>query len=491
MNRIQHRSLHRNRVRLLAAIVMMIIGSALAATAETQRVLLVAVDGRGEVERNLSGASIDVFANGRRIESFTLERRLSSPDSPTRRVNFLIFDTLSTTHRWLSQAKAIAEQLLSASAGGEFLLLSLEPGSGLQYLLGPTADRAALLRALRRKIVARQPGKALENYPHRFNQNDGLLVSDPRTAKTQTGELRTERDEVSAPNTRQDEQKKGDLFLDSLSTLNAALSGFSDSVKSVYLFSEGIATRATYQDLSRTDYNARLEVQTVDNRFLNSLAALAGIFKTSGALVFIVNSAGAQVTQTEADSGESQLRMLAEKSGGRYLEGEPEAIAAQLTASEKSFYEVVFPPDGLGSGPVEIEIRSREPGVTLYYGRRVFAGRGLEQLNAGEKMKLALDAAGNGYASRIALRLHPAGPVARSEDRDKIVFRLDLSADFRNSPLEVFRVWLGKGSRPPLVEMERLDPAGKDLSITVPKKKGYRIRVVIVEPRSAAAVVIP
>ena len=482
---------YRCRIQIVAAAAIVILFVAAAAAAEAQRVPLVAIDSRGGILSGLSRDDIEVFANGQRVDSFLLEKRLSSAVSPARRVNFLIFDTLSITHRWLSQAKTIAERFLTASTGSEFLLLSVEPGSGLQYLLGPTSDRPALLRALSRKIVARQPGLMLDNYPHRLDQNDGLLVSDPRAPKPQLGDTRVERDEVSAPNTRKDEQKKGDLFLASLSTLNAILAGFSDSVKSVYLFSEGIASRASYLDRSKIDPNIRLEVQTIDNRFLNSLASLAGTLKTSGALIFVVNPAGAQIAQAEADSGENQLRLLAEQSGGRYLEGEPEVIAALLTTAEKAFYEVVLPPAGSGSGPVEIEIRSRNPGVTLHYGRRVFPGRGLEPVSPDEKKKLALDAAGDGYVSRMVLRLRPAGPITRSEDRDKVVFRLNLPEEFRRSPLELFRVWIGKRGRASLVEMESVDPAAGELSVPVLKKKGYRIRVVIIEPRSAATLVIP
>ena len=490
MNRSQTRTFHRCRNRVLAAVGTMIFGAMLASAAETLRVPLVAIDSRGEVISGLSRDNIEIFANGRRLESFLLEKRLSSAVSPARRIAFLIFDTLSTTHRWLSQAKTIGEQLFTAAAGSEFILFSLEPGSGLQYHLGPTANRAELLRALR-KIVARQPGLMLDNYPHRVDPNEGLLVSDPRTPKPQMGDVRTERDVITAPQTQQNEQKKADLFIASLSTLNAVLAGFSDSVKSVYFFSEGIASRTTYLDLSKIDPNIRLEVQTLDNRFLNSLAALAAIFRTNGAIVFIVNPAGAQIAQAEADSGESQLRLLAEKSGGRYLEGESEIIVRQLAATENAFYEVVLPPEGLGRGPIDIEIKSRNPEVRLHYGRRVFPGRDFEQFSPAEKKRLAVDAAGDGYASRMALRLRSAGPISQSDDRDRIVFRMNLPKDLARSPLDVFRVWTAKRGHEPIVEVERIEPAGEEISIAVLKKKGYRSRVVIIEPRSTATIVIP
>ena len=455
------------------------------------RVPLLVVDSRGLAVSDISGENIQVYANGRLLASFLLKKHTPASSQPAQRTVFLIFDSLSATHLWLSKAKNIAEQIIASSSPGiDYLLLSLEPGSGLRYLLGPSGDRAEVIRTLRKKIVARQPGTTLDSLPHRFDRDDGLLVADPRSPRPQMGELRTERDPLSAPQTRLDEQKKGGLFLTSLGTLNAALSGFNDSVKTVYLFSGGIASRTNYQDLSTTNPNLHGEVQTVDSLFLNSLVGLSDVFRARGAVVFVVNAVGAQIAQGEVGSGEQQLRLLAENGGGRYLEGEPEAIVRQIAAMENSFYEIILLPDELGSGPIDIEVKSGNPDLKLYYGRRAFPSRGFEQLGREEKMRLALDAAEEGYASKMALNPQTAEYVAKSEGKDRIEYRLKLPATFLGLPLEVFRVWLGKGSRGAVVDLERLEAAGEELFIPVEKKKGYRIRVVIIEPRTAAALIV-
>jgi hypothetical protein len=456
------------------------------------RVPLVAVDSRGIAVGVIARDSIEVFANGRKAEAFALEKRTPGSAPSERRTVFLIFDTLSTTHLWLSRAKAITEKLLDASDPGiAYLLLSLEPGSGLSYVLGPSRNRAEVIRALRKKIVARQGGAGLDSGPHRFARDDGLLVGDPRTEQPRMGTGLTERDPVSAPKTQQDERKKGELFLASLGTLNTALSGFHDSVNTVYFFSGGIASRTKYQDRSTIDPNMYAEVQTVDSPFLNSLAGLADIFRTKGAVVFVVNPAGVQIGRDEPGSGENQLEFLAERAGGRYLEGEPETIVRRLTEMESAFYEIVLPVEGLGSGPVDIEIKSKDSGLTLHYGHRVYPSRGFDSLSRDEKMRLALDAAEGGYASKMALRLRTADLLAKSEDRDRLLYRLRLPEDFLDSPLDVFRIWLGKGSQPSLLELERVQPEGGELSLSIDKKKGYRIRVVVVEPRNAAGLILP
>jgi len=459
---------------------------------DSVRVPIVAIDSRGEAVSGLGPDGIEVFVNGRPVESFILAKRAAGSGAPVRRTAFLVFDTLSTTHRWLSSAKNIAGSLLTSQGPGiDYLLLSLEPGSGLRYLLGPTGDREELVRTLRKKIVARQPGDALDSNPHRFDVNDGLLVGDPRTPRTQMGDMRTERDPISAPRTQLDERKKRELFLASLATLNIALTGFNDSVKTVFFFSGGIASRTQYQDLSTINPNFRAEVQTIDSLFLNSLTSLSGLIKTKGAVVFVINPAGSYIGREEPGSGENQLRLLAEKAGGRYFEGDPDVIVRRLAEIQNAYVEVVLPLDGLGSRPVDIEIRPRDPGLRLYYGHRVFPSLGFEYLDPDEKARLALDAAEGGYASQMTLGPRTAEITEKSESRDRATYRLKLPADFQGSPLDVFRVWLGKGGRPGIVETERIDPAGDEAVITVVKKKGYRSRVVIIEPRDSAALILP
>ncbi|OGD18655.1 MAG: hypothetical protein A2W03_08660 [Candidatus Aminicenantes bacterium RBG_16_63_16] len=462
-----------------------------AASVGVLRVPLVAVDSRGVAVDVISRDSLEVFVNGRRAEAFSLEKLGLGSSPAEQRTVFLIFDTLSTTHLWLSKARTITERLLDAAEPGiAYILLSLEPGSGLRYVLGPSHDRAEVIRALRGKVVARRAGAGLDLDQHRFAREDGLLVGDPRTEQPRLGVMRTETDPVSRRKTQLDEQKRADLFLASLGTLNAALSGFPGSIKTIYFFSGGIASRTKYEDRSTTDPNAYAEVQTVDSLFLNSLARLADIFRTKGAVVFVINPAGAQIGKDEPGSGENQLQLLAERAGGRYLEGEPETIVRRFNEMESSFYEVVLPADEFGSDPIDIEIKSKDPGLRLIYSHRAFSSRGFDSLSRDEKMRLALDAAEGGDASKMVLRLQTAEILAKSEDNDRVQYRMRLPEIFLDSPLDVFRVWPGKGSRPALLELERVQPQGGELTVSVNKKKGYRARIVIVEPRSTAGLVV-
>jgi hypothetical protein len=479
-------------VRLVLAFGLLAADAASGGPTDVLRVPLVAIDSRGAAVEAISRDSIEVFANGRRFEAFSLERCTQGNSPADRRMVFLIFDTLSTNHLWLAKARAITEKLLdSADPGISYLLLSLEPGSGLRYILGPSPDRAEVLRALRGKVVARQAGSGLDSGPRRISRDDNLLVGDPRTEQPRFGQTLTERDPISAPKTKLDERKRGAVFLASLGTLNTALSGFHDSVNTVYFFSGGIPSRIQYLDLSTTDPNLRGEVQTIDSLFLNNLTGLAETFKTTGAVVFVINPSGPQIGKDDPGSGVIQLQLFAEKAGGRYLEGEPKTIVQRLSEMEGAFYEVVLPVAELGIDPVDIEIRSKDPGLKLHYGHRVFPAKGFDTLSREEKVRLALDAVEGGDASRMALRLRTAELLAKSEDRDGFLYRLRLPEDFLDSPLIVFRVWLGRGSRQPLLEIERLQPEGGELSLSVEKKAGYRVRLLIVEPRSAAGLIVP
>jgi hypothetical protein len=479
------------RACLLLACGLLAAGGLPAVPADVVRVPLVALDSRGAALKDISRDSLEVLANGRRAEAFALEKRAPGASPAEQRIVFLIYDTLSTSHLWLSKAKTITEKLLDSSDPGiAYLLLSLEPGAGLRYVLGPSQDRAEVVRTLRQKIVARQGGTTLDSNPHRVARDDGLLVEDPRTVQPRFGATLTEQDPISAPKTRQDERKKGELFLSSLDTLNTALSGFHDSIKTVYFFSGGIATRTQYQDRSTTNPNFIGEVQTVDTVFLNSLAGLADIFRTKGAIVFVVNPAGAQIGKNEPGSGEGQLQLLAERAGGRYLEGEPETIVQSMNEMESSFYEILLPLGEFGTDPIDIEIRSKDPGVTLHYSHRVFPFRGFASLSEDDKMRLALDAAEGGDASKMVLRLRKAEVLGKSEAGGSVQYRLRLPEGFLDSPLDVFRIWLGQGSQPTVIELEKLRSEGGELALAVEKKKGLRIRVVIIEHRSAAGLIV-
>jgi hypothetical protein len=455
------------------------------------RIPLVAVDSRGAAVDVISRDGIELLANGRPTEAFSLEKRAPDSSLAEQRTVFLIFDTLSTTHFWLSKAKTITEKLLESSDPGiAYLLLSLEPGTGLRYLLGPSRDRTEVIRTLRKKVVARQAGAGLDSGPSRVSRDEGLLVEDPRTEQPRFGQTRVEQDPISASKTKQDEHKKGELFLNSLGTINTALSGFNDSIKTVYLFSAGLPWRIQYEDRSTTNPNLRGEVQTVDTLFLTSLGGLADIFKTKGAVACVINPAGALIGKNSPGSGEGQLQILADRAGGRYLEGEPETIIRSLLEMENAFYEIGLPVENYGTDPIDIEIKPKDPGLRIFYSHRVYPLRGFDSLNREEKLRLALDAVEGGYASKMALRLRTAELLANSEDSSHVRYRVKLPEGFLDSSLDVFRIWQGKGSQGTLLDLERLRPAGGDLSLSVEKKKGYRIRVVIVEPRSASGLIV-
>ena len=192
------------------------------------------------------------------------------------------------------------------------------------------------------------------------------------------------------------------------------------------------------------------------------------------------------------DKGLNKFKQLvAERAGGRYLEGDPETIVRNLTEMEAAFCEVVLPAADLGTDPLDIEIRPKDPGLRLLYAHRLLPARGFGSLAAEDKMRLAIDAAHDGEASRLALRLRQAEVLAKTEAGGRILYRIRLPEAFMDTPLEVYRVWLPRGNRPPGLDVERVRPAGGELSFAVAKKAGYRARVVIIEPRRSAGLIVP
>ena len=198
------------------------------------------------------------------------------------------------------------------------------------------------------------------------------------------------------------------------------------------------------------------------------------------------------MAQTEADSGESQLRMLAEKSGGRYLEGEPEAIAAPADRRGKCLLRSRSASRGIGkrTGRDRDQIQEpgsdpalRPPGVSRKGTRTAKPGREKEARPGRRRARLRVPhgaAAAPGRTDRPVRRpgqsRFPPGPA-----RGLPAFSRSKSSGSGS----------GNGAARRWSKWRAVDPAGGELSISVLKKKGYRIRVVIIEPRSAAALIIP
>ena len=144
----------------------------------------------------------------------------------------------------------------------------------------------------------------------------------------------------------------------------------------------------------------------------------------SGALLFLVNPAGTRLWQSDKDSGEQSLRILANESGGRYYEGADKEIADQVNSMEGGYYEISFPDKPEYEGQeLSFDIRSKKPDVTIYTVRSVGREKSYADMTELEREVLVLNILNQGpYAqSKQKVALYrgamPSGTGLRSSAR--------------------------------------------------------------------------
>ena len=104
----------------------------------------------------LRADDLEVKLDGRRVAAFTLIKG----ESPKKLV-FIIFDTASLGSNALSVSKKIAQSTVAqAGQGVRFVIMSVDPGAGLNLICGPTTERETAAAGIAGFIVSkiRSPG---------------------------------------------------------------------------------------------------------------------------------------------------------------------------------------------------------------------------------------------------------------------------------------------------------------------------------------------
>ena len=126
---------------------------------------LFAVDKSGDSVTDLKKDDIKLLVNGKNVSEFTLlKRKFSVLDSGSEekgpgtiiekeKIAFLIFDIAYSTQTHMEKNKAVAADLISKSASStRFVLTTIHPFAGLQYMYGPSNDKIILKKLIDQKI---------------------------------------------------------------------------------------------------------------------------------------------------------------------------------------------------------------------------------------------------------------------------------------------------------------------------------------------------
>ena len=300
----------------------------------------------------LGADDLEVKLGGRRVAAFTLIKG----ESPNKLV-FIIFDTASLGSNALSVSKKIAQSTVAqAGQGVRFVVMSVDPGAGLNLICGPTTERETAAAGIAGSIVSKVQSAAIG-----VSVVDGIAGPAPRQVR------------------EEDREQIGTIIIDSLRTLSRVLAGFPESNKVVHFYSGGIpqgpmldlspVKRYTYlgaETLPVTSYQDLQNFTSPSTETDEQIMGAGRAIKKSGAVLFAINTAGVLKRAADESSGEPSLRLLVNESGGRFVEGTDEDIIGSLSAAEQGYYELAIsiPKSKRGEG-LPLEVRAKDRALTL------------------------------------------------------------------------------------------------------------------------------
>lgn len=415
---------------------------------------------------NLDPEDLEIYVEKTPIEQFTLHKKEFQPGPapakkgpPQKKLVFLVFDASFSPYNLLLKAKKIADEMIARSdKAAQYVVMSIEPLSGLRHICGPTRDLALIAKNIKKFVDGKKSDYILKTsdldssgirdiYPEWFRRDRSMsVVSDRGQRLLQRIELRDKKRETS-------------VFISSLMTLNVILGSFPDFSKVVFLYSCGVPASAFEvrtefpRDPDQTEWVVALRPDTIS---LGKTKALGEYFNESGALLFLINPAGTRVAKADGDSGEDSLRLLAHESGGRYFEGAVKDIIGDVNGMEGGYYEISFPDRAQFLGKdMDFEIRSKKPGVDIYTVRKIGRDRAYKNMTGLEKEALVINVLDDGPCGRAGRKVIFVNPETERSG-GFLSHLVTLPAELPASEWDVFQIWRNADGETIRMEKDRL-----------------------------------
>ncbi len=433
---------------------------------------------------DLTAADLDVLLGGRPIEGFTLTK-----GGARNKLVFLVFDTASISSNLLSKSKKIAEgTVFQADSRVRFIVMSIDPFAGLRVIFGPSADKESVTGSIAKSVVAKQG----DYFKSREASGTGIRDAYPEWAgKTPSRIAKQEKDRD-----QQQDRQVAAALITSLRTLNDVLRRFPESDKIVHLHSAGITSGATtnrsqiiFNDQGDVSASDNVQLSSPDTVLFNQIKSAGQSFKASGALVFVVNPAGTRVGGDSSTSGEQSLQMLASESGGLYFEGADKDITQALTTTEQGYYELSFPPlPDMEDDQVEIEVRAKNPEVTLATVNHLDRARRFNELTPEEKQAVVLSVLTDGLVGDLELKISRI-PVNIQGAGDEAQLTAQLPFELSQSEWDIYKVWRVPGKGVVAVEREHVLSDGPLLTFGMASRENAFPDAALVHAKSGTVLV--
>jgi hypothetical protein len=437
-----------------------------------------AVDKAGAPVLDLAPEDLGIYIKGFEVEQFSLIKKQfqiteagkpapalpAQPSAPAqKKMAFLVFDAAFSPYKLLAKSKAIADTILAQSdKAAQYVLLSIEPFAGLNYIAGPTRDLKLITKKMDKYVVGKKSEYLFEaNAMDKNEIQDPYPPGDARNPASAAGRgglsgtrggmrnYATRGLDSASRNTWKDKKRVAASYTSSLMTLDLVLGVFKEYSKVIYLYSCGIPDDAL---LNRTEWVSRQPASlteppeftvslTADMVAYDTLTTIGRHLNTSGAILFVVNPSGTRIDESDSASGEQSLRILANESGGRYFEGAEKDIAKEVNSIEGGYYEISFPDQPEYEGrELDFEIRSNRPDVQILTVKKVGREKRYADMSELEKEVIILNILNQGPFAQANQKVSFVEALDVLQDGDWLICEVPLPPELARSEWQIFKI---------------------------------------------------
>ncbi len=415
----------------------------------------------------LKKSDIELFLNGIKTEKFNFLRGNIFTDKKRNRKNhslqgsedskiiILVFDTALSRATSIMKSKMLAEKIISHSRDNtKFLIFKIEPFWGINYIAGPVKKSRRLYKIIRDEISFKD---------NRRRVNSGVAETAEKNPKYSSGDQ-----SFFLFQQTQYLSYKSSQFALSFRSLYYSISNLIGA-KFIYLFSEGISNSSWLPGDTHGGIMAKYLMK-------------------SGAVLFFINPSGGKGGSPE--SGEDFLKGLAEMSGGKYFYGDNKLISREINEVHRSYYEITFqtPPNFRGNS-INIEIRSKIPGIRIYTIKNLERSKNYLQLTDIEKKLLVLNIISDSKNFRIPFTTEQITILKKSEFDSSINYSFKIPSHFINRPLDIYSIYTSEKAKRPRIEVSNIKPENDEIDLKMKKIHGFTNNIVVINYETGEALV--
>jgi len=443
--------------------------------------------GEGSVT-DLYNKDISLKVNGNEIRDFTLLKRQFSIRDTGRegsaemvrkekgKIGFLVFDIAYRSAGSLKKSLKVAADLIAGSSvNARFVVMTVDPFSGLKYLYGPSIDKGLLYQVLKKRVKM-LPGNR-KSFTGR--QTDGMLRipgsadrNGVERGKYASAGARFFIREMAGRQVQQDRH-----FFFSFESLYYSLNQITDN-KFIFFFSEGLSMRAT-----------KILPGGV-GEFYKNLVKSARYMGQSGSVIFMIDPAPVG-TDSDPRSGGDSIRSLTLESGGKYLRGSVESISGRLENMSRAYYEIAFAtPLRKGARKLDIQLTPRRKGVRIHSLRTLEKRKSYGDMTPVEREVLVLNLLNPNIFFRPPLEVRGFTQFESRPGRKRTSVVLELPGKYRRKQVDIYLV--EKGDREPgdyHIDKSTQEMRGRSITVTGEAGKMARSRIVLIDQKNNVAYV--